>query len=82
MSKYTRLTQRNAMRHLLSVHGYDKRRVCEAYAAEDRRGKVERKSNINDMTSEAYADEVWRDGHRRDGPWIVAFCKQLGINIQ
>jgi hypothetical protein len=79
MTEFSRLTQRDAMRRLLAIHGYDKRRVCEAYAAGDRRGEIRRKSDINEMSPEAYADEMWRDGHRSSGPWILAFCKRHGI---
>jgi hypothetical protein len=75
------LGQREAMRQFLIEYGYNRNRVCDAYAAGDRRGEIERKSDKNDMSPDAYADEVWRDGHRPRNPWIVKFCKQHGIKV-
>jgi hypothetical protein len=72
-------TQRDVMRQLLLEHGYDKRRVCAAYAAADERGEAPRASNMNNMSSERYAEEVWADGHRPRSPWIMEFCKRRGI---
>jgi hypothetical protein len=69
------------MRKLLVEFGYDERRVCAAYAAGDRRGEIPRKSDMNDMSPEAYAAEMWKDGHRSRGPWILAFCKQRGLKV-
>ena len=71
-----RVTQRDIMRQLLSEHGYNKARVCAAYAAKDRAGEAPRASNMNAMTSECYAEEVWKDGHRPRSPWVKDFCRQ------
>lgn len=73
------VTQRDAMRRLLLEHGYNKSRVCADYAQADARGEIPRKSDMNAMTSEAYAEEMWKDGHRARGPWIVAFCRKHGL---
>jgi hypothetical protein len=69
------------MRQLLLEFGYNEAKVCAAYADGDRRGAIPRKSDKNAMTPDAYAAEVWKDGHRDRSPWILAFCKQRGIRI-
>ncbi len=71
-----RTTQRDIMRQLLIEHGYNKEVVCAAYAAKDRAGEAPRASNMNAMTPERYAEEVWKDGHRPRSPWIEVFCRQ------
>jgi hypothetical protein len=74
-------SQRDAMRRILLEHGYDKMRVLRAYASGDRRGEIPRKSDMNDMSPERYAEEVWADGHRPRSPWILEFCKQRGLTL-
>ncbi|MGD0434489.1 MAG: hypothetical protein ABSA58_25695 [Acetobacteraceae bacterium] len=74
-------SQREAMRQLLLKHGYDKEKVCAAYAMADQNGEIPRRSNMNDMSPEAYADEMWRDGHKKSGPWIIAFCRRENIKV-
>lgn len=69
------------MRKLLEEHGYDERRVRAAYAAADRAGAVPRNSNVNRMSPEDYAREVWLDGHRPRDPWIPKFCRQRGLKV-
>ena len=69
------------MRKFLLEYGYDKRRVCAAYASGDRKGEIPRKSDTNNMSPERYAEEVWADGHRPRSPWIENFCKEHGLKL-
>ncbi len=79
MKQYS--TQREAMRALLLEFGYNKNRVCMGYAMAEIRGEIPRRSDKNKMTPEAYAMEVWKDGHRPRSPWILDFCEKRGIKI-
>ena len=72
-------TQRDAMRQLLLRFGHDRARVCAAYADAERAGEITRKSDLNGMTPEQYAAEVWADGHKPSNAWIVAFCDRHRI---
>lgn len=74
-----RITQRDVMRGLLSLHGYDEAKVCAAYAAADQVGDAPRASDMNAMTAEQYAQEVWKDGHRPREPWIPRYCREHGL---
>ena len=75
------ISQRDFMRKLLEEHGYNEQRVRAAYAAADRSGQVPRNSNMNRMSSEDYAREVWLDGHRPRAPWILKYCEQRGLKV-
>jgi hypothetical protein len=74
-------TQRDMMRTLLTDFGYNENIVCAAYAQAERDGFVQRFRNATGFTPEGYAAVVWRDGHRRSGPWILEFCRGHGIEI-
>jgi putative DNA-invertase from lambdoid prophage Rac len=68
-------TQRAAMRHFVKTLGYDKERVCKAYAQAERRGEVARAKDKKEMSPEDYAEALWKDGHREDRkapPWLEA----------
>lgn len=75
------MTQRDMMRKLLLQHGYNQRMVCAAYAKAEQTGLVQRFRNKAGFTPEGYALAVWRDGHRRSGPWILHFCQSHGIKF-
>jgi hypothetical protein len=75
------MKQRDFMRELLRQYGYDKRRVCEAYAAAERRGQVPRLRNKSKLDSEEYAKAMWDDGHRPRNPWILNYCKEHRLKV-
>jgi hypothetical protein len=73
--------QRELVRELLLKYGHDRRLVCQAYAAADRRGEVRRFSDVTGRSSESYATEMWASGHRPSNNWIEDFCRQRGIPL-
>lgn len=76
----TGIKQRAAVRQFLRDFGYNKQRVCAAYAAADNSGEVIRVRNKYNMCAEDYAIALWNDGHRQDRPWILEFCRENGIH--
>jgi hypothetical protein len=74
--------QRELMRELLLKYGYDRRRVCAAYAAADRNGEVRRESDVTGRSSNSYATEMWASGHRPSNQWIVEFCRRHGLKVK
>ena len=75
------MQQRDMVRQLLREHGYDEKRVCDAYAAAERREKVIRKSNVHKLDSDQYTKAMWKDGHRPRNPWILEYCKNHGLKV-
>lgn len=57
-----RVTQRDVMRDLDRRFGGDQDKVVAAYAAAERRGEVERGSNVHGMSPEEYAARLYADG--------------------
>lgn len=55
-------TQRDYMRELLVQFGYERDRVCAAYAQAELVGVVTRNRNANAMSPEDYAVAPWEDG--------------------
>jgi hypothetical protein len=60
-----RPSQREVMRALYKDHRGMKADVCAAYAAAEKRGEVERKSNEHNAPPEIYARKLFVDGIRR-----------------
>ena len=58
----TQTTQRDVMRDLYRRFGGDQDRVVAAYAAAERRGDVDRASNVRHMEPEEYAERLYLDG--------------------
>ena len=75
-------SQRDMMRGLLTMLGYDEAAVCRAYAQAERAGLVSRKSNKHGHSAEAYAAALWANGHRRRSPWIREYCTRHGITAK
>ena len=61
-------SQRDVLRSLVERFGLDEERVVAEYAAAERRGEVERKSNEYGTTPETYARALWSDAVRKG--WI------------
>jgi hypothetical protein len=57
--------QRDLIRRLVAEHGRNKDRVCTEYAAAERSGQVQRKSNPKGLSPEQYAEALWYDGERK-----------------
>ena len=57
-----RTTQRDVMRNLHHRFEGDHDRVVAAYAASERRGDVQRASNVRGMSPEEYAERLYEDG--------------------
>jgi hypothetical protein len=62
------LSQREVIRDLVARFGMNQERVIREYAAAERRGEVERKSNKHHLGSETYARALWADAVRKG--WI------------
>lgn len=58
-------SQRDMMRALFRQFGGDKNRTVAAYAAAERRGEVDRLSNVLGMTSQEYATRLFADGTKK-----------------
>ena len=59
------LKQRDMMRRLIGKHGHNRGVVCREYAQAEKRGEVERRSNKHNVSPEAYARALWKDGGRK-----------------
>jgi hypothetical protein len=57
------------MRHLYQQFGGDEAKVVVAYAAAERRGEVDRRSNQRDLDAEDYARRLYADGMAKG--WIT-----------
>jgi hypothetical protein len=57
-----RTSQRDVMRELNRRFGGDQDKVVAAYAAAERRGDVQRASNVRDIDPEEYARRLYADG--------------------
>lgn len=57
-------SQRNLMRDLNIRFQGDKRKIVRSYANAERKGKVQRASNMHDIEPERYAEGLLRDGVR------------------
>lgn len=75
------IQQRVYMRKLLKQYGYDKKRVCEAFAEADSRGEVRRASNLRGLNSRTYALILWSNGHNVLKPWITDYCRAEAIKM-
>jgi hypothetical protein len=58
-------TQREFMCELFQKHGGDKDKICAEFAQAIRQGLVSRRSNINRVTEEHYAQALWYDGIKK-----------------
>jgi hypothetical protein len=65
------MSQRGMMRKLVRDFGEDEEMVVGAYAEAELQGRVNRSSNLHDLTPEEYARALWRDGQRKG--WIVRY---------
>lgn len=74
-----RITQSEMLRQLLDRHGYDRTTVVAAYAQAEIEGLVARKSNKHAVSPEQYAERLWANGHRKDKPWILDYCRSHRI---
>ena len=61
----TENSQRGVMLRLYRQHRGNAELAVEAYAAAERRGQVHRRSNTHDVTAEAYARALYRDGIKK-----------------
>ncbi len=59
------MKQRDKMRELIERHGRDHQAIISAYAAAEKRGEVDRKSNSHSIDSLAYAAALYRDAMRK-----------------
>jgi hypothetical protein len=59
------MSLREMMRLLVARYGRDEDRVCREYAAAEKRGDEERKSDRYGLVAEDYARALWRDGVRK-----------------
>ena len=73
------LSQSDMVRRLLEQHGYDKTAVVAAYAQAEIDRLVARKSNKKGLSAEEYAEALWKNGHRKDKPWILDYCRSRRI---
>ena len=62
--------QREHMRKLVLKHGRDQKKVCAAYAKAEKAGLIIRSRDESNLSPEAYAQELWRDGLRWS--WLYA----------
>jgi hypothetical protein len=68
MEKRTMPSQRDVLRDLVAHFGMNEEKVIQEYAAAERRGEVERKSNKYGIGSVDYARALWRVAVRKG--WI------------
>lgn len=57
--------QRDMMRELNRLHCGNVYKICDAYAAAEARGLVERESNLNAITAYEYAQYLYLDGRKK-----------------
>jgi len=57
--------QRDLMRELFGRFAGDEARTVAGYAASERRGEVERRSNVRGIDPDEYARRLFADGRRR-----------------
>jgi len=59
------MKQRDKLRELAVRHGSDRDSVVKAYAAAERSGEVQRKSNSHKITSLQYANALYNDALKK-----------------
>lgn len=62
-------SHRDVMRRLFAEHGGDREAVVRAYAEAERRGEVQRTSNLRGMSAVDYARRLWADGTKKG--WLA-----------
>ena len=68
MNSHLNTTQRDKMRELFRLHGGNRTRVVQAYAAAEQRGEVQRASDVHNLTADDYAARLFEDGIKKG--WI------------